>query len=181
MKNRALWVGLTWAAGTFALALAVGLPISLDAQQFPQLSIQPVTRPSITNDSVVMSLTLDSLPVGGRLSVGDTPQASLEVENPTLYDKSVSFVVADQITRPIPMYSRNMPAPQTLSRIPYRISLAPGESRTIVFPSINALPTPGIFSIVLQSGDQKIAPVSIPVEPVAIRSTPSPFAMPSIK
>jgi hypothetical protein len=167
MIRRRLGLTAIWAGGTFALAIALGLPATsnaVDYAGFPGMTATILT-PRLTVNGVQLTATPESAATTQpSQTAGDSKDRQLRIEvraeNKTAASASGSFSVMLMSTAPSSRMARTLPMPSLFWKDSGDFTLAAGESTTISF---NAPPlTPNrIFTLNIGSSGNQVAMVSM--------------------
>ncbi|HUB24865.1 MAG TPA: hypothetical protein VL992_05495 [Tepidisphaeraceae bacterium] len=165
MARRDILTAAVWAVGTFALALAVVLPVGLTAAD------SPAARPTIARPTLSVN--------GIRLSVDVVGPASqfpmklkVTADNPGKSAAAASFTVTVYEQSIASMISRVPSTPtQEWTSGQQNITVAAGQStqKTFTTPAIDA--PKGMISVAIGSGHQQIAAYWGSIAPPTTRPT----------
>jgi hypothetical protein len=181
MRKRGLIIATTWAAATFGIILAIGLPASLDAVN-PAVSPKPdIATPTIISNGIALSAVFDrptTQPSGQPMAIsyiiGDKPALQIRAENQSKDRATLDFTVTINETTPPMMMSRRPAMPDTVWSHDDTVTLNPGEQKTITLASDKPLPAAGTFSVLLKAGDSVIVPLSAAVADPKVPISESP-------
>jgi hypothetical protein len=158
-------LGLTaiWAGGTFALAMAMGLPATsnaVDYAGFPGMTATILT-PRLTVNGVQLTASPESAATTQPSQIaGDTKDHQLRIdvraENKTVASASGSFSVMLMSTAPSNPMARTLSMPSLFWKDSGDFTLAAGESTTISFTAPPLTPN-RLFTVYLDSSGNKVA------------------------
>jgi hypothetical protein len=163
MIRRRLALTAIWAGGTFALAMAMGLPASStawDLAGFPGMTAAILT-PRLTVNGVQLTATPQSAATTQpSQAAGDSKDQQLKIEvraeNKTTASASGSFSVMLMSTAPNSPMARTLPMPSLFWKDSGDFTLAAGQSTTISFTAPPLTPN-RLFTVYLDSSGNKVA------------------------
>ncbi len=162
MKLRMIAEAAVWAAGAFALALAAGLPATLNAVDQPAAVTKPKIETAVlTVDGV--KLSIESQPIAKAddkdksLPAGDVLPLTLVVTNTSSTTKTVPYQVSVMESGVRAAMSRSM-GPSGISTLvaTASVTIAPGETKRIVLDSKYTIKPQTMAQVLLNSGDNGI-------------------------
>lgn len=166
MIRRRLGLTAIWAGGTFALAMALGMPATsnaVDDSNSPAL-VETILTPELTVNGVELTVTPEAAATRPSQTVGITGDGRLKfdvrAENKTTGSASGSFVVRLTSVSPNGPLLRTLPKPTEIWKDSGDFTLAAGETRTITFTAPPLLPN-RIFTLNIGSLGNQVAMVSM--------------------
>jgi hypothetical protein len=163
MIRRRLGLTAIWAGGTFALAMALGLPATsnaVDYAGFPGMTATILT-PRLTVNGVQLTATPETAATTqpsqtARDSKDRQLKIEVRAENKTAASASGSFSVMLMSTSPNSWMSRTLSMPSLFWKDSGDFTLAAGESKTISFAAPPLTPN-RLFTVYLASSGNKVA------------------------
>jgi hypothetical protein len=166
MNKRGILLTAVWATGTFAVALATAIPMTLDAAD-PTSMMAAIRTPQLTVNGV--KLTVNSLTPGDQ----GTMVLDAIATNPGTAAATANFTLH--------LYTSNVPNPMSRTAAmpterwvsdPQTITVAPGRSQHITLTTSAISAPPGMITVTLASGDQTVmaymAPMAAPTTRPAV-------------
>jgi len=166
MIRRRLVLAGIWAGGTFALAMAMGLPATsnaVDDANSPAL-VETILTPELTVNGVELTVTPESAATRPSQTVSATGDGRLKfdvrAENKTNGAASGSFSVRLTSVSPLSSISRTLPKPTEIWADSGDFNLVAGETKTFEF---TAPPLSGdrIFTLDIGSLGNDVAMISM--------------------
>ncbi len=163
MIRKRLCLTVIWAGGTFALAMAMGLPSTsnaVDYAGFPGMAAAILT-PRLMVNGVQLTATPQSAATTQPSEIaGDSKNRQLRIEvraeNKTAVSASGSFSVMLMSTAPSSPMARTLSMPSLFWQDSGDFTLAAGESKTISFTPPPLTPN-RLFTVYLGSSGNKVA------------------------
>jgi hypothetical protein len=171
MIRRRLGLTAIWAGGTFALAMAMGLPSTsnaVDDANSPAL-VATILTPELTINGVELTVTPEAPATRPSQTVGVTGDGQLKfdvrAENKTTGLASGSFAVRLTCLSPNNPLARTLPVPTEIWRDSGNFNLVAGETKSFTFTAPIPTPTPQspkhIFTLSIGSSGNQTAMVSM--------------------
>lgn len=163
MSKGNLFLAITWAAGTFAVALVAGMPRSSVAvdKSSPTPLVGPIQTPTLMAGFIELSVEVrvhdgpTARPGQNAIAPGEPVKLIIHASNhgPTLQSQPYTVrISAQRLTSPI---ARTLPIPQELWKHSDTVALDAGQCTSMTFTA-PAIPANQIVSIDLSSGNYTI-------------------------
>ncbi len=161
MAKRNILLAATWATGAFALVMAAGLPISLNAGDEPVIASVKVAQPKLTAHGIVFTVERVAPTTQPSDSNADRPltlrvRAENRGDSPAKSDFALELF-SSGVARPM---GRTLSAPRPIWQQRGQVTLDVGQSKTMDFTS-SAVPAKGIASVMISVDNQRIQALSI--------------------
>jgi hypothetical protein len=171
MIRRRLGLTAIWAGGTFALAIALGLPATsnaVDDSNSPAL-VETILTPQFNVNGVKLTVTPETAATRPSQTVGVIGNGQLKfdmrAENKTTGSASGSFVVRLTCLSPNNPLARTLPTPKEIWRDSANFNLTGGETKAFTFTAPLPPPTPlspkNIFTLNIGSSQYQTPMVSM--------------------
>jgi hypothetical protein len=171
MIRRRLGLTAIWAGGTFALAIALGLPATsnaVDDSNSPAL-VETILTPQFNVNGVKLTVTPEMAATRPSQTVGVIGNGQLKfdvrAENKTISSASESFVVRLTCLSPNNPLARTLPMPKEIWRDSADFNLIGGETKAFTFTAPLPPPTPlspkNIFTLSIGSSQYQTPMVSM--------------------
>ena len=162
MQRKSILLVGTWAAGTFALVMAAGLPLSLNATDQTTVAASKVAQPTLNSQGIIFSAELVS-----PATQPSDPQASrpltirIRAENATKAMAQSDFDLQVFSSRvPSDPRSRTMSRPESIWQQSGQVALNAGQSKTIDFTTDPIAPNQ-VATLFISCGKDRVALLSV--------------------
>jgi hypothetical protein len=166
MGTKRFGIMAIWAGGTFALAMALGVPATsnaVDDANSPAL-VQTILTPELTVHGVELTITPEAATTRPSPTIVTTEDGRLKfdvrAENKTNGFSSGSFSVRLTSVSPVSAVARTLPKPTEIWKDSGSFNLAAGEIRTFTFTA-PPLSANRIFTLNIGSLQNQVAMVSM--------------------
>jgi hypothetical protein len=170
MTKRSLATFAVYAAGTFAVAMAVGWPLNLNATEKggAGVVVRDIADARITLNGIELTTKL----AGPSVAAGKPLTLCVTAVNPGKVAESAEFGLSLSSTGVGSMMSRVMPPPQQIWNDTASVTLGPGETKTLTFPTAS-LPGWSECRVQIGWGTNQITVASISTPMIAAAGGPT--------